>query len=107
MPTNKGASLPFTNWNEEWCQCSKEKAYHGELLNREGVKKIIIKKGMCGLPSAACGFPLISSEKEMAEAIPPDNSQLVCVGEVCCPKSVRKESERLTLCLCNSSSLPE
>lgn len=23
VPTNKGASLPFTNWNEEWCQCSK------------------------------------------------------------------------------------
>lgn len=24
VPTNKRASLPFTNWNEEWRQCSKE-----------------------------------------------------------------------------------
>lgn len=62
---------------------------------------------MCGPPWAACGFPLISSEKKMAEAIPPDNSQLVCVGELCSPKSLRKENERITLCLCNSSSASE
>lgn len=82
----------------------KGEAYRGELLNREGVKKI--KKDVW--PAFGCLW--ISSDfirKEMAEAIPPDNSQLVCVGEVCCPKSVRKESERLMLCLCNSSSLPE
>lgn len=47
---------------------------------------------MCGLPWAAGGFPLVSSEKKKktAKAIPPDNNQLVCVGELCCAKSKRK-----------------
>lgn len=59
---------------------------------------------------SALGCLWISSDfirKKMAEAIPPDNSQLVCVGELCCPKSLRKESERITLRLCNSSSASE
>lgn len=59
---------------------------------------------------SAFGCVRISSDfirKKMAEAIPPDNSQLVCVGERCCPKSLRKESERITLCLRNSSSASE
>lgn len=59
---------------------------------------------------SALGCLWISSDfirKKMAEAIPPDNSQLVCVGELCSPKSLRKENERITLCLCNSSSASE
>lgn len=80
----------------------KGEAYHWELLNREGVRRKK-KEDMW----SALGCLRISSDfirKKMAEAIPPDNSQLVCVGELCCPKSLRKESESTTLCLCNSSS---
>lgn len=36
---------------------------------------------------------------KMAEAIPPDKGQLVCVGELVCPpqnKSLRKENQRIT-----------
>lgn len=66
----------------------KGEAYHGELLNREGVKKKSDVWPAFGYLWISCDF----IRKEMAEAIPPDNSQLVCVGEVCCPKSVRKDA---------------
>lgn len=62
----------------------KGEPYHWELLNR-GVKK----QDMW----SALGCLWVSSDFiriKMAEAIPPDNSQLVCVGELRCPKLSEK-----------------
>lgn len=70
----RGLPLPPLIGTRRGCRRSKEKPYHWELLNREEKSRI------CGLPWAARGFPLISSEKKMAEAIPPDISQLLRVG---------------------------
>lgn len=83
--TNKGVSLPFANWNKEWCQRSKERPITENYWIEE------LKNRICGLPWAARGFPLISSEYRWLWRFPPDNNQLARVGELGCPKSLRKE----------------
>lgn len=106
VPTNKGASLPFTNWNEEWCQCSKERPITENYWIQKELKK---KRDMW----SALGCLWISSDfirKKMAEAIPPDNSQLVCVGELCCPKISEKrkwKNHAVPLQFILSSELPQ
>lgn len=45
VPANKGASLPFTNWNEEWCQCSKERPITENYWIEKEWKKKKKKKG--------------------------------------------------------------
>lgn len=54
-------------------------------------KKTKIKRGVCGLPWAACGFPPVSSEERWR--FPPDAMQLMRVGELCSPKSLAAESQ--------------
>ena len=81
----------------------KGEAYHWELLNREEELKKKEREREREIERRICGLPLgclwISSDfirKKMAEAIPPDNSQLACVGEPRCPKKKRKRKKKIS-----------